>query len=308
MDRRTLLVRMFGSFVWLVGRPALAADPSSFHFVYDDPTMRDRFFLFLQNVFHLFPEAEFHQAIIELCAESTDDRTIYERLQVRLADIAPLGSSLTYAVPALNKQKEEMATQAAGLLAGRTAIDGYVEIGTTGRYVTPLKRVVPLSGQVTLVNDIAPGFGPVDLLERGRVRKIGQFVSLGNYDPIDPASVPDQSVDLVSSFIGFHHCPADRLEGFVASVQRVLRPGGHLLVREHDVDDAAMDTFVALAHDVFNAGVAVPWDENSQQIRGFRSVDGWTAVLEASGFRRQEGAVLQAHDPTDNTLLSFVRA
>ena len=308
VDRRSLLVRLLGSFLLGLGRPALGSVPSTFHFVYDDPGMRDRFFLFLQNVFHLYPEAEFHQLIIDLCAAHADDRTIYEQLQAKLAGIAPFASSLTYAVPALTKQKEEMAAQAAALLSGRTAIDGYVEIGTTGRYVTPLKQLLPLSGPVTLVNDVEPGFGPVDLLERGRIRRMGQFVPIGDYDPIDPALVPDASVDLVSSFIGFHHCPAERLDGFLDSVHRVLRPAGHLIVREHDVEDAAMDAFVALAHDVFNAGVDIPWEDNSAQIRGFRSVAAWTERLEAHGFRRQEGAVLQAHDPTDNTLVAFVRA
>ena len=270
--------------------------------------LRDRFFLFLQNIFHLYPEAEFHQLIIELCAAHADDRDIYAALQARLGEIAPLGSALTYALPALNKQKEEMARQAAVLLKDVDRIDGYVEIGSTGRYVKPLKRVLPLKGSTTIVNDIAPSYGPVDMLERGRIRKIGKFVPIGNYDPLAPEILPDDSVDLVTSFIGFHHCPADRLDGFVASLRRVLRPKGRLLLREHDVADPTMDTFVALAHDVFNAGVEVSWADNAAQIRGFRSVAAWTALLEGAGFRRYDGAELQDHDPTDNTLIGFVRA
>ncbi|MEZ4237390.1 MAG: class I SAM-dependent methyltransferase [Myxococcota bacterium] len=310
VDRRALL-QGFASLLALWAAPARAEAASSFHRVYDDVALRDRFFLFLQNVFHLYPEAEFHQAIIEITAQHADDHAIYEALQARLQRIAPLGSALTYALPALNKQKAEMARQAAALLTGPgkpTRYDGYVEIGSTGRYVDPLRKAAPITGKVTLVNDIAPGYGPVDLLERGRVRKVGRFVPLGDYDPVPAEVLPDGSVDLVSSFIGFHHCPADRLEGFVASVHRVLRPGGRLLLREHDVGDGTMDTFVALAHDVFNAGVEVSWTDNAQQVRGFRSVADWTATLEGWGFRREDGAELQDHDPTDNTLVSFVRA
>jgi SAM-dependent methyltransferase len=310
LDRRTLIAAAVA--LWF-GPGALAADPASsaFHRIYDDVALRDRFFLFLQNVFHLYPEAEFHQAILDLTGQHTEDQAIYEALQVRLKQIAPLGSALTYALPALKVQKDEMARQAQALLTGPgrpDRYDGYVEIGTTGRYVDPLRKAIPLGGKVTLVNDLAPGYGPVDLLERGRVRKVGRFVPLGDYDPLDPAAVPDASVDLVSSFIGFHHCPADRLGGFVASLRRVLRPGGRLILREHDVGDPVMDTFVALAHDVFNAGVEVSWADNAQQVRGFRSVASWTALLEGAGFRREAGAELQAHDPTDNTLVAFVRA
>lgn len=309
IDRRTLIAAAVALFASR-GAFASEAPASAFHRIYDDVVLRDRFFLFLQNIFHLYPEAEFHQAILDLTAQHPDDRAIYEALQVRLEEIAPLGSALTYALPALNVQKAEMARQAAALLggAGSPRIDGYVEIGSTGRYVQPLKKALPIGGRVVLVNDLAPGYGPVDILERGRVRKVGRFVPLGDYDPVDPAVVPDGSVDLVSSFIGLHHCPDDRLDGFVASVRRMLRPGGRLLLREHDVDDDVMDTFVALAHDVFNAGVAVPWSENAAQVRRFRSVASWTALLEEAGFRREGGGEVQAHDPTDNTLLLFVRA
>lgn len=313
MNRRTVLEGLAASWLgWVSGTawaaPPAGTGPSSFLAVYGDPVLRDRFFLFLQNIFHLYPEAEFHQAIIELCAVNTDDAVIYAKLQERLAEIKPLTADVTYAIPALAVQKQAMAQESAALLAGLDRIDGYVEIGTTGRYVGSLREVLPLKGKVVVVNDVAPGYGPVDLLERGQVRKAGKFVPLGDYDPLPPDVVPDASVDLVSSFIGFHHCPPDRLDGFVDSVKRVLRPGGSLLLREHDVDDAEMDTFVALAHDVFNAGVAVSWADNCKQIRAFRSVSDWTARLEAAGFRRQSGAERQDHDPTDNTLLAFVRA
>jgi hypothetical protein len=139
------------------------------------------------------------------------------------------------------------------------------------------------------------------------VTKIGEFVAMGDYDAFDRDHVPPASVALVTNYIGFHHAPAPKLDGFVTAIARVLKPGGTLVVRDHDVDRPQMDALVALAHDVFNAGVGIPWDRNEAQIRNFRSVADLTQYLESRGFRRQKTVRLQAGDPTQNTLMAFLR-
>lgn len=306
MRRRTFLSALAA---WLCLDPsvATAAQDSTFHRIYDDPKLRDRFFLFLQNVFHLFPEDRFQQLIIESVAAHPDDRAIYEALAAGLPRIKPWGADLTYALPALRKQKAEMARQAAVAL-GDDPVDGYLEIGTPGRYVKPIGAQVPLQGEIFLLHDRAPGFGPVDVLERGSLPRVGHFVPLGRYDPVPEDQIASGSLSLISNFIGFHHCPPDQLDAFVGSLRRILRPGGRLLLREHDVVDPTMDAFVALAHDVFNAGVGLAWPDNAAEERHFRPVQGWIAYLEGHGFRQLEGTQRQPHDPTDNLLLQFVRA
>jgi len=68
-----------------------------------------------------------------------------------------------------------------------------------------------------------------------------------------------------------------------------------------------MDTFVSLAHTVFNAGLGVPWETNRQELRHFAPVATWTQRLEAVGFRDSGKRLLQAHDPSDNVLLAYTR-
>jgi hypothetical protein len=64
---------------------------------------------------------------------------------------------------------------------------------------------------------------------------------------------------------------------------------------------------VALAHDVFNAGLMISWEETHRQVRLFRSIRDWTSYLTAAGFKRSERAIAQAHDPTKNLLVEFVK-
>lgn len=309
MDRRTLLRLAVASALACGGTPSLVDvprdDASRFRRVYGDPALRGRFRDFLVHVFHLFPQDAFHALIAQSAAAHPQDQAIYEAVGVGLPSIQPPGALLTHALPTLRTQKREMARQVADAV-GRPAVDGYLEMGTTGRYLGALREHVAVNGPRFVLNDVAPSRDPADIVDRGAIGDVGHFVPLGVYDPVD-AQIPDASLDLFSDLIGLHHCPDGPLEPFVASIRRVLRPGGLLVLREHDVDDEPSHALVALAHDVFNVGVALSWSENAAQIRRFRSLEGWTALLAAHGFRRKEGAGTQPGDPTDNTVLAFVK-
>jgi SAM-dependent methyltransferase len=274
--------------------------------VYDVSASRDQFFLFLEHVYHLYPEQKFHELIGKLTEQYPTDEEIYQQLQRALPDIAPPLSSVTYGLPALRKQKEEMARESAELLAGTRSLKGYLEIGTTGRYVKALREELPISGPIFVLNDTEPGFAPSDLVERGQWFRIGTYLPMGMYEPFED-QLPANSVDLVSVFIGFHHAPPEKRDRFIQSVYHALRPGGALLVRDHDVDNLEMNAFVALAHDVFNAGLDVPWNDNVAQIRNFTSVHTLREVLHQHGFRSSPRQQLQPHDPTKNTLMLFTK-
>lgn len=319
MDRRELMVALgaallfacrsetgAGSLPEATGSAPL--DPkSTFHRIYRDDALRERFFPFLVNVFHLYPEQKLHDLVHRASLAHGTDEAIYRAILEGLPAITPMGATATYALPALNKQKQVMADQAAALLGEGARIDGYVEMGTTGRYLNSLGKRLTVEGPVFVLNDVAPTNSPVDVVERGQLKKVGSFVHLADYAPLS-ADLPDAAVDVFSNLIGFHHCPDEALDGFIDSVRRVLRPGGRLLLREHDASDPTLLTLVTLAHDVFNAGVELSWEENNAQFRHFRAVSDWDALLANHGFTRQPGAQLQDGDPTANTMLLFTKA
>lgn len=242
---------------------------SNFKAVFGNPKNKDAFLLFLTNVYNIFPEDRFQRLIEEISQTGNSDKEIYNRIQGRLPEIKPILGVVRYALPALARQKAEMARQTLELMGSVRKADGYMEIGTTGRYVGRLQSDIEVTGDVVLVHSAKPSYSPTDIVERGQPGKIGRFVSLNDYAPISPTQVANQSLDLVTNFIGFHHSPPSKRDAFVQSLHRVLRPRGRLIVRDHDVNSNEMNRLVALAHDVFNMGLGTGWTVNQEEIRNF---------------------------------------
>lgn len=281
-----------------------SASRSLFHAVYSEDRESDRFYQFLRNIFHLYPEDRFHSLIRQELRRSNSDEAIYRAVQAALPGITPPLSMLTYALPSLAAQKKEMGQQAAKLLAGRDASGGYIEIGTTGRYVGAMRKHAGVKGPVTLVHDKAPTNSPVDIVERGGIGQVGGWVSLADYAPM---AVPAGQAGVVSCFVGLHHMQPEKLAPFLRSIAASLRPGGSFIVRDHDVRDRKLDDFVALAHTVFNAGLGEPWAVNQAELRHFASVDDWVSRIEDAGFKHTGPKLLQDGDPSDNVLMAFER-
>jgi SAM-dependent methyltransferase len=200
-----------------------------------------------------------------------------------------------------------MRRQTLELLGGRTRVDGYVEIGTTGRYVSALKNDIRFDGPIMLVNDFPPGNSPPEFLERGGLRKIGAYLPLKGYAPLPRQQIADASVDFVSCYVGLHHMTPETLAPFISSIARVLRPGGIFVLRDHDVGTADMFRFVGLIHTIFNAGTGVSWEQNRDELRHFVSIEEWVRRLAGVGLVDQGARLRQPNDPSDNVLMSFVR-
>ena len=271
--------------------------------VYEDVRASDQFYTFLRNIFNVLPSDRLHTLIKSETAKHDNDEAVYRGIQAQLKSITPALAMLTHALPSLATQKREMGRQMASLIPEAELRD-YVEIGTTGRYVRSVQKHLRIKGTVTLVHDVAPGMSPVDIVERGQLRKLGRHVNLNDYDPID---LPAESADLVSCFVGLHHMAPPKLAPFLESIATIIRPGGYFVVRDHDVRTADMDAFVSLAHTVFNAGLGESWETNNKELRHFASIDDWISRIEAAGFRHAGAKLRQEGDPSDNLLLAFVR-
>lgn len=65
-----------------------------------------------------------------------------------------------------------MTRQTLTLLGSQRNINGYFEIGSPGRYISHLRHSIQSSGEIVLMNELAPGYGPGDIFERGGVKKL----------------------------------------------------------------------------------------------------------------------------------------
>jgi len=278
---------------------------AEFKNVMDSTEWSDNMYRFLQVIFHLYPEDRFHHLIVDACSRLSTDEEIYKDVQSKLSSIKPFLSEFTYALPALKTQKQEMTKQTIDILNGTKMIDGYLEIGSTGRYISHLRKHLPVKGPIYLQNDIAPGNGIGDLFERGRFKKIGTFYHL-DYEPIREDQIPTNSLDVVTCFIGLHHCPVEKLDAYVSSIKRVLKPDGKFIMRDHDCHSEEMITFASLIHTVFNLGLKESWKYNQEEYRSFKSIDAWSNYLEEQGLEDTKQRILQKNDPSLNTLVCFI--
>lgn len=278
---------------------------SAFRQVFSSINGRDNFYLFLQNIYHLYPEHLFHELINQCCQRFTSDEDIYHEIQYGLTDIKTALADITYALPALAKQKREMGRQTSEILATATTLEGYLEIGSTGRYIKTLQKTLPISGAIFLCNDVAPDNSLAEMAERGSISQVGHFFDLADYEPLPPQIIADASLDIVSCYIGLHHCPLNKLDDFIASIARVLKPGGQFILRDHDAGNDSMRTFCALVHTVFNAGLNVTWADNQRELRNFQGIDYWITALAKHNLIDMQQYLLQQHDPSLNTLMCF---
>lgn len=279
---------------------------SEFKAVFSDPKWNKEFHRFLQVIYHLYPEDKFHKLIETTSKEKNTDEEIYKTVQKNLPKIKPALADLTYALPALKKQKKEMSRQVLQLLGNKKQINGYLEIGSTGRYISNLRKHIKLTGPVFITNDIAPNNSVADVFERGQIAKLGKFIPL-TYLPLPKEIIPDESLDLVTCHIGLHHCPIELLDGYIRSIRRVLRKGGMFIIRDHDVKTAEMATFVSVVHTVFNLGLNISWETDHAEFKSFKSFDEWSKLITSYDFKDTGARIIQDRDPSDNTLGCFVK-
>ncbi|GLX78273.1 hypothetical protein tinsulaeT_16130 [Thalassotalea insulae] len=277
---------------------------SNFKFIYGNSAYKDNFYQFLVNVFHLYPELEFHQLIDAITKRASSDQQIYIEVQNKLNEISSFIAPLTYSMPALSKQKQIIADQTQQLLHDKNQFSGYLEIGSTGRYLDALEERFTIENDRYFVTDKAATYSPIDMIDRGQIIKAGSDILFNNYQPA-LHSIPRNSLDLVTVYIGFHHCPVALREEFITNIRDTMSTGGYLVVRDHDVNNKKMHHIVALAHDVFNLGTMESWQYNNAELRNFYALAELDVLLNKLGFKSDGKKLFQQGDPTLNALMVY---
>jgi len=276
---------------------------NEFQLILKNHTYHDKLYLFLQNIFNVLPEDKFFALIKRSTELFTLDKDIYNEISQGISHIKPFMANLRYGLPALFKQKTVIADQTKQLV-GNTVINSYLEIGSVGRYIPNLKKVLNLGKELYIANDSPAGYGPLDIIDRSQLSIKFKYINLDNYAPLN---LPPNSLDTVSCYIGLHHISLDRLDSFVKSIYMVLKPGGRFILRDHNCNSADMHVFVSLIHTVFNIGSGVSEEVNSRELRYFRPLEEWIELLAKHGLIYRDQQIFQANDPSDNALMLFTK-
>lgn len=281
---------------------------NNFKYIYSNKKLKKEFLKFLKNVFNLYPETDFHNLIDETTKIKNNDKEIYLSVQSKLDDIDSLLSPLTYQLPALKKQKEEMAKEAYELLkSNKKEYNGYLEIGSSGRYLDYLEEKIEISGERYYADGKEPGYSVTEMINRGQIGIGANYVPFTSYKTNYTKFIPKNSLDLVTIYIGFHHCPIDLRVSFITSIKDTMRSGGKMILRDHDCNSDEQKVIVALAHDVFNLGTNETWETNEKEIRNFYSLDFIIKFIENLGFKFENRTLFQEGDPTKNALMLFTK-
>lgn len=312
MNRRTFVNRCAAAFAALQMIPlnllaGISNAGSNFKEIYSNYELKGEFFKFFKNVFNLYPEKEIHRLISEATKNKADDQGIYKEVQSKLDEITPMFSSFRYSLPALTKQKDEMARQTVELLGKGGTYNGYLEIGSSGRYLDYLEEEVTIKGERYYADGKEPGYRVTEMIDRGQIAIGATYIPMADYRTLYADIIPNESLDLVTIYIGFHHCPLDLRVPFISSVRDTLRVGGKLILRDHDCDSDEQKTLVALAHDVFNMGTNESWEYNDNEIRNFYSLNFICEFVEKIGFTFDKRTLFQEGDPTKNALMLFTK-
>lgn len=277
---------------------------SRFVTVYDTEKWRDKFYIFLQNIFHIAPTHIFHSTIQDIVDKYKKDDRIYHSIQNATKKIKPFYGDLVYGIPALFKQKKEMQAQTLKLLEKTRTVHGsYLEIGGAGRYVKPITSRLDIEWEIYLISDEPVDYSPVRILERWQISQYNTKKLTYNITDLD--DIPNESVGLITIFIGLHHAPLEKFDPFIQTLVLKMKKWWKLIVRDHNVEDPLMHNFVAIAHDIYNAGTGLSWEKNNEELRYFRSLKDWKLIFTKHGLEKVWDDLVQANDPTDNTLMRF---
>lgn len=267
---------------------------------------RDEMRDFLNHVFMQLNEKEFFALVDSILEDRTlNDEQIYQVLYENISKAQPNSIwGIRQTLKALNSLKSELGDLTAQLV-GQRPVNGYVEIGYPGRMTRPLKNRLSIQGPLYVIQDEER---LTDYVEAGFPRPYDFFVPLNDYEPISQNEIPTASVDLVCLYIGLHHAPEEKLDAFVDSIKRILRPGGSFILMDHDAYTHELQDFVDVVHSVFNAATGVELSENSQEIRNFHSLQYWINRVEAHGLVYDHSKPLvRQGDSTLNALIRFER-
>ncbi len=280
--------------------------PNYFKEIMKTKEMQDRFSGFLKVVLQRVESKDLYKLLADILTYKDTHAEIYQELCLRMSEISPSAlADFRHILNSLSTIKEDLGAQANELLKslGVKEINGIVEVGYPGRFIGGFKKNFKVTGNIVAAYE---GPSPADYVQTGFPRPYHQFTKL-DYSCPDLANVATASADVVTCYVGLHHFPEAKLKAFLLEVKRVLRPGGHFLLVDHDVTNAQDMAMAHGAHMIFNAVTGASLQDEMNETRLFRSMEHWKNVLQEVGLGYDvvgaDVPMIRAGDPSRNRMV-----
>jgi FAD/FMN-containing dehydrogenase len=284
--------------------------------------MKQNFADFLNTIFFQLDEKKVFAMMEEILQDPyKTDTQIYEELVKRIGGAKKPLSFLSQ-LKALGVVRSGVGKQVALHLKDfePKSLQSYLEVYNR-RYVQSIQKEAGLSFKKTAAVCDQVGVGLVSRIEAGSLLYPYQkSFKLNDETCTDPTiqisetykdlgdEISDQSLDVAACLGGFHHTPVERLDSFIGSLHRKLKPGAVMLVRDHNAHSDDVTAIAAVVHSFVNADDGWKAEQEMAEIRNFQPNEYWQKLIEINGFTRidRESLVL-LKDPTQNGIMMFTR-
>ena len=283
--------------------------PNYFKIMMASADMKKEFEGFLKNVLQRVDCETFYKLLDDVMTYTDSHEEIYQELSKRLPEIMPSAVvDLSHVLTSLSAIKGDLGEQARALLPKDVRkIDGLVEIGYPGRFINGFKERYEATGDIIAVCEQE---SLSDYVQTGYPRPYTRFKPL-NYLKPELSGLADNSAEVITCYVGLHHFPPAEMVTFLNDVRRVLKPGGHFLLVDHDVTDEKTMTMAHMAHSVFNAVTGASLQDELTERRDFKSMQAWQDILKQHDLINDGGTeqvMIRKGDPSRNRMVSFSRA
>lgn len=273
------------------------------------PESKQQFGQFLDNILVRVDKEKLYRLLEDIFKYCDTNKEIYRELSKRINEVMPNKLTSGYRIlRSLSDIKHDLSLQAAKLMKDKVPADlnGMIEIGYPGRFITSMRHKLNIKGEMLVLNDVE---SLTDIVQTGLPRPYDRFLPLNDYTPLTPEQCKDNSVDLITCFTGLHHIPVDKIDTFLGSLHRVLRPGGSFLLVDHNVTNAKENDMATMAHSIYNAVMGVSLEDEMNELRHFKSLQTWQDLLAKHGFEVKMASqpLMRAGDPTVNSMIRFVK-
>lgn len=103
--------------------------------------------------------------------------------------------------------------------------------------------------------------------------------------------IPDKSCDVVLCMVSLHHMPESTLTTTVSEIARMIKPGGLLLIKEHNARNDASRNLIEWEHHLYhvldcayNQEQVDPSKYLEKCVHNFKSIHDWQELMETHGF------------------------